>query len=586
METLAALTGVQVLDAQPEYGTARLAVEPGREQAEIGRLRKLPWVRYAEPNYLAWTTTAPQGDTTYPNDPYFGSQWNMRRIGAPEAWAVTFGSNSMVVAVVDSGVDLAHPEFAGQFHDPLLPGYDYVNRDNTPDDDTANSHGTHVTGILAAAANNGIGVAGLAPMVKILPLKVLDSAGSGDYADIGTAIRRAADFNAQIINLSLGGSESSATLAGCRELCSGPECAGCGRSWQLCAGRGVQACGYRNNPDFYPAAYPGVLAVAASDRFDNWAPYAGYKSYVGLAAPGGIPGDAVWSTVRNGYGPLSGTSMAAPLVSGAAALIWTLAPASTPQQVAGILKETADKVGTYPQTGQSIPYVGGRNDYFGAGRLNVGRAVRQAYPPSLTPVTGLQQFMLGGSVTQGERQVLLSNPSSQEITWQATVIEGAAWLSVNPAVGTAKYTGPGTLALRANRGVLTPGVYDGKVRVQTLYVTGIPSFEVPVQLRVSDTTRRTFLPGLAGDWLGGWQDPLAPGGPAAQGLYLSRQYGQPGQSAVSRDVLRWDLHDDVGFGQRDGRLWRHPAGSAAGRLSAVSRGAQQCHLRAGAGLAA
>ena len=144
--------------------------------------------------------------------------------------------------------------------------------------------------------------------------------------------------------------------------------------------------------------------------------------------------------------------MATPLVSGAAALVWTLAPVLTPQQVADILKNTADKVGTDPQTGQQIPYVNGRNDYFGYGRLNVGRAVRQAYPPSLTPVVGLQQFLMDGATTQQERRVFLTNPSGQDITWQATVVGGAGWLSINPAIGTAKYTGPGALALQRRPG--------------------------------------------------------------------------------------------------------------------------------------
>ena len=214
VQTLAALTGVQVLDAQPEYGTARLAVQPGNERAEIARLRKLPWVRYAEPNYIAWATAlpnvAPQGDAAYPNDPGFGNQWHMRRIGAPEAWGVTFGSTIFVVAVIDSGVDLAIiPSSSVQFQDPFLPGWDYVNGDSNPNDDYG--HGTHVTGVLAAAANNGLGVAGLAPNVKILPLKVLDSAGRGDYSNIALAIRRAADRGAQSHQPEPGGMRSSAS---------------------------------------------------------------------------------------------------------------------------------------------------------------------------------------------------------------------------------------------------------------------------------------------------------------------------------------------------------------------------------------
>jgi thermitase len=519
-ERLLTLTGLPVLDAQPEYGTARLAAPAGHEQDEIARLSELPWVEYAELNYIAWAAAAPQGETLYPNDPYIGEQWTMRRISAPEAWAETFGSSSMVVAVVDSGVDLAHPEFAGQF----LPGYDYVNKDNVPNDDTANSHGTHVTGILAAAANNGIGVAGLAPKVKILPLKVLDSAGSGTYDNIAAGILYATDAGARVINLSLGGVAPSSTLQNAVNYALSRPGGGAlvvAAAGNCAQGAAIEACDNRNNPDIYPAAYSGVLAVAASDHFDAWATYSGYKSYVGLAAPGGTSDDKVLSTARGGYAYLSGTSMAAPLVSGAAALIWTMSPAATYQQVADILKSTADKVGAYPYD------VKGRNDYFGYGRLNVGQAVRRAYPRSLTPVTDVQQFLLGGSVMQQERQVTLVNPSGQELYWQATVIQGAGWLGVDPAIGTAKYGSPGMLTLRASRGVLPPGLYPGTVRVQPLYVTGIPSFDIPVELRVSSTLRRTYLPGISQNWSSGqWFDPLAGGSSPAEPLNLGNNQAQ------------------------------------------------------------
>lgn len=517
-QKLAALTGLTVLDAQPEYGAARLAVPAGQEQAEIARLAELPWVEYAELNYIAWAAAAPQEGAFYPNDPYIGEQWNMRRIAAPEAWAETFGSRSLVVAVVDSGVDLAHPEFAGQFHDPLLPGYDYVNKDNVPNDDTANSHGTHVTGILAATANNSIGVAGLAPQVKILPLKVLDSSGAGTYDNISAAIRRAADFGAAVINLSLGGITSSSTLQNAVNYALNRPGGGAlvvAAAGNCAQGGTIQACGYQNNPDIYPAAYPGVLAVAASDHFDAWATYSGYKSYVGVAAPGGTSGDQVWSTTRvdfGSYGYLSGTSMATPLVSGAAALVSAMAPTATYQQITDILKTTADKVGTDPWTGQPIPYIGGRNDYFGYGRLNVGQAVRYAYPPALTPAAGAQMFLLGGPVTQQQRQVLLANPSGQALYWQATVVQGASWLSVDPAIGTAQYGSPGALTLRVSRGALPPGLYFGTVRVQPLYVAGVPTFDIPVELRVSAALSRTYLPGVFRDWMAGqWFDPIADG---------------------------------------------------------------------------
>ena len=301
---------------------ALLNVPPGQEEAELARLRKLPWVAYAEPNYVVRAAA----DAAYPNDPAFGDQWYMRRVYAPEAWAVTFGSLTLVVAVLDSGVDRNHPEFYRQFHDPLLPGWDYVNGDNDPNDDYG--HGTHVTGLIAAAANNRLGVAGLAPNIKILPLKVLDASGAGDFYNVAKAIRRAADFRAQVINLSLGGLvqfdeqqvlQSAVDYAVARNVLVVAAAGNCAQ--------GGPGCGYPN-PMFYPAACNGVFAVAASDHFDNWATYSNYKSYVSLTAPGGLAEDALLSTVPGGYGFKYGTSMATALVSGAAALVWTMQPAA------------------------------------------------------------------------------------------------------------------------------------------------------------------------------------------------------------------------------------------------------------------
>ncbi|MGC8780357.1 MAG: S8 family serine peptidase, partial [Anaerolineae bacterium] len=329
---LAARVGLPVLDLVPEHGIARLAVPPGQEMAAIARLTALPWVAHAGLNRIARAAG-------YPADPRIGEQWHMRRIAAPAAWDLTFGSYSLVVAVIDTGVDLSHPEFAGR----LLTGYDYVNQDNAPNDD--NGHGTHVAGIIAAAANNGIGVAGLAANVKLLPLKVLDSAGNGNYYDIAAAIYRAADTGAQVINLSLGGLTDDPMWRNAVSYALGKNvfiAAAAGN----CA-QGGPACLYQTNPDFYPAAIPGVAAVAASDHFDNWAPYSGFKPYIALAAPGGVSGDAVLSTLPGGYGWKYGTSMATAQVSAAAALILTYRPAASPAQVMEILQNTADKVGPY-----------------------------------------------------------------------------------------------------------------------------------------------------------------------------------------------------------------------------------------------
>jgi thermitase len=467
-QALEARTGLTVLDVAPYHGFARLAVPAGQEQAEIARLSALPWIDYAEPNYIAYAA-----DTT-PNDPYFSWQWNMQRVNAPAAWDLTMGSDSIVVAVVDSGIDLNHPEFAGR----ILEGYDYVRRDSEPNDEF--DHGTHVSGIIAAATNNAIGVAGLASSVKILPLKVLDNTGTGYISDIALAILDAADYGAPIINLSLQALVSSTTLynavvyardRGCLEVAA--------------AGN----YGDDGNPAVYPGDYSEVFTVAASDYFDNWATYSNYNDHVDLAAPGGTSSTQIWSTVRvskGSYGYLYGTSMATPMVSGAAALVWTCMPTATRQDVINILKQTADKVGSY----EYDEY--GRNPYFGYGRLNVGSAV--PLPSLSSSPSGTQHFLLGGTVQQASEQMSLINSSRCRATWQASVLQGADWLtlSAGSSSGTATSGAPGTLSFDVNSTTLSPGQYTGLIRVQ--YNNGTSGVDIPVQLQVVTTLYRVFVP--------------------------------------------------------------------------------------------
>lgn len=489
-EDLARRTGLVVRDVAPEYGLARLAVPAGEEIAAAARLAALPWITHAGPNYLAQATA-------YPNDPRIGEQWHMRRINAPAAWDLTFGSYSLVVAVIDSGVDLAHPEFAGR----LLPGFDYVNWDDTPNDD--NGHGTHVAGIIAAAANNGIGVAGLAAQVKLLPLKVLDAQGNGSYYNIATAIRRAADSGAQVINLSLGGFAADPLLEDAITYAVVKRKVFVAAAVGNCA-QGGAGCPAEPNPIFYPAAYAGALAVAASDHFDNWAPYSGFKYYVALAAPGGLSSDQVLSTLPAGYGWKFGASMATAQASAAAALVLTYRPAATPDQVADILQSTADKVGPYT-------YIGGRNDWFGAGRLNVGRAVRRAHPPSLRSPTTAHRFLLGGSLTQSSVTLPILNDSDQEVAWQATELTGAAWLHLTPGRGVTSYSAADTLTLRAGPVALAPGEYDAVVRVAALSPM-TDSFLIFVTLKIASPVQQSFLPLIAHrSQAANWVDPATGG---------------------------------------------------------------------------
>ena len=215
--------------------------------------------------------------------------------------------------------------------------------------------------------------------------------------------------------------------------------------------------------------------------------------------------------------------MATALASGAAALVWTLQPAASYQEVAGILKDTADKVGTDPLTGQPIPYANGRNDYFGYGRLNVGQAARRAYPPTLTPITEIQEFLLGGSTTQQTRLLTLTNPSSQRLQWRATVVQGDAWLSVIPTSGIAEYGNPGALMLQSqldrlgNRALLRYGA-----RGASAGSISFSSFDIEVKLHSSSTLSRTFLPVTTRDWASPeWFDPFDGSDPYRQALGLA-----------------------------------------------------------------
>lgn len=483
LATIGSLTGLAVLDAAPEYGMARLSVRAGAEAAEIARLQRLPWVRYAEPNYYAYAAAS----TYIPNDPDYLRQWHMEKVNAPMAWAATRGSLSFIVAVLDTGVAQSHPEFDGK----LLPGKDYVNNDLSPEDDDPEGHGTHVTGIIAAGFDNGLGVAGLAPDVKILPMKVLNSQRTGTYGAIALAMYEAANSNAQVLNLSLAGFAPSETLR-----TAAADMVAQGVLVVAAAGNCAQnpgSCGGLINPDMYPAAYPEVLAVSASDRLDRGTIYSGYKPYIDLAAPGGISGEQVWSTTRAGYGYMYGTSMSTPMVSAAAALVWTLRPAATAQEVAGILKSTADKVGTDPYSGEPYSYASGRNDYFGSGRLNVGWAVRAAYPPALATDASLQSFLLGEPYKTQSRIVELTNPSTRGVSWQATVL-GASWLTATPSVGTSLFSAPSLVTLTAELGELTPATYSGIVRIQPLDPPGLPSFDIPIRLRVAESVSRLYVP--------------------------------------------------------------------------------------------
>lgn len=269
-----------------------------KTQALLAAMEKSGLFALAEPDYVAtinWT----------PNDPSFGSQWGPKKVSAQTAWDVTKGSSSVIIAVVDTGVDLDHPDLASK----VLTGndWDFVNNDSTAQDD--NGHGTHVAGIAAAATNNATGIAGMCPNCMILPVKVLNAAGSGSYSAIANGVRYAADQGAKVINLSLGGTAGDTTLKSAIDYANG---------------KGVLvACAAGNTGNTtinYPAYYTSCVAVASTDSNDNRSSFSTYGSWVDTSAPGTSIYATYWN---NTYATLNGTSMATPHVAGLAGLLFS-----------------------------------------------------------------------------------------------------------------------------------------------------------------------------------------------------------------------------------------------------------------------
>lgn len=300
-----------------------------------------PYVAYAEPHYIYLPNEV--NDTYYQN-----YQWNLPAIRTEGGWGVTRGSKKVKIAVVDSGVDLNHPDLSHR----LEKGYNALAPKEPPADD--NGHGTHVAGIIASVPNNGEGVAGITWHNPIIPVKVLNAEGMGGSFDVAKGIRWAADHGADVINLSLGNYQPSAVMEEAIRYAMNKDVVV------------VSAAGNDNSsqPSF-PAAYPGVLAVAAVDSEGKRAPFSNYGDYIDIAAPG----VHIASTFSHGqYASLSGTSMAAPHVSALAGLIRSIDPDLKNTQIMDIMTQTTQRGAA------ALPDI-----YYGNGVIDNDSALRAAY---------------------------------------------------------------------------------------------------------------------------------------------------------------------------------------------------------------
>ena len=334
-------------------------------------LRRNPDVEYAEPNYIAYVTETP-------NDPLFEYQYALYNPGskppgspqgeetadikATSAWEETKGGDDIVIAIIDTGVDLLHPDLDEKIYSS---GYDFVNNDSDATDDEG--HGTHVAGIAAAATHNNEGIAGVAWNCKILPVKILDNLGEGDFSALIEGIIWAADNGADVLNISAGGDFPSVSLENALKYAYDKDIVI------------VASAGNDGGAVIYPAAYDAYcLAVAATNDSDERVDFSnsgGWESNVGPEIDVAAPGEEIVSLVPTWYfgegffpyGIGSGTSMASPHVAGLAALIKSVKPHLTAAQIMNVIRYSADDV-------NYTNYLG-KDNYIGYGRINMKTAL-------------------------------------------------------------------------------------------------------------------------------------------------------------------------------------------------------------------
>lgn len=325
-----------LLDWLPDLNIMRLKLNEGIEPQKW--LSK--WENNSEIVYIQPNSTYKVSQT--PNDIHYPKQSYLQQIRAEAGWEQD-SSNKVTVAILDTGIDLNHPDLKPN----LVQGINLLDKNLPPQDD--NGHGTNVAGIVGAAGNNIIGVSGITWKSDIMPIKVLDHEGVGKSFFIGQGVRYAVDNGAKVVLLALGDSVNTPFM---REAIDYAE------SKDVLV---VAASGNDSSLLNYPAAYSNVLSVGAVNSYDNYVPYSNYGQQLDVVAPG----EGIFTTKLGGdYMTNSGTSMAAPQVAGLAALIFQKYPQLAPSEVIDLIKFTADDVGAP-----------GLDELTGYGRINIEKAL-------------------------------------------------------------------------------------------------------------------------------------------------------------------------------------------------------------------
>ncbi len=339
----------------PGKGRASLVATQGRSvEALLAELRADPEVAYAEPDYRISLVPGPEGEAqaVSVNDPSTSGQYSLDRMRVRDAWELGTGGSNLV-AVLDTGVSFVHPDLWGR----VVAGYDFHNDDSNARDD--NGHGTMVAGIIAANVNDDYGIAGISWTDKILPVKILNQYGGGYNSALVSGIYYAADRGAKVISMSVGGYGWSQATKDAVDY-----------AWSKGAVLLAAAGNNRRYESYYPASYPNVISVSATQADDEFTNWSSFGPAVDVSAPGAsilttnCGGCSTSSAGGASYVIISGTSFSTPNTSGVVALIRARNPSWTNKQVVDALIGSVDDLG-YP----------GWDNRYGHGRVNAWRAL-------------------------------------------------------------------------------------------------------------------------------------------------------------------------------------------------------------------
>jgi thermitase len=388
-----AAVGARLARRLPGLAAASVTVPAYARSAALSRLRADPAVASAAPErYLR--------PSLIPNDPgYTSIGWPYAQIGLANAWDATTGQSSVVIAVLDTGLDFSQPDRPQS----LAPGYDFINNDADPADDLG--HGTDVSGVLAAPLGNGIGAAGVCPGCTIMPVKVVSGAtGLAPASAVDNGIVWATDHGADVINISLAFTTYDQLMQDAVSYATS-------RGVIVVAGAGNDG---STNP-MYPASLSGVIGVAATEQDDTLASYSTHGSQLKLAAPGCF----YTSKFGGSYGMACGTSIASPIVAGTAGLILSFNPSLTRTQVENALTSTADGA-----LGLDVHY--GRVDAFAALQAvgYLAPAVLNTVPPQ---INGTAQEWMELTASTGSWS---GSPYGYSYAWQRCDAGGGSCVAI------------------------------------------------------------------------------------------------------------------------------------------------------------